>query len=170
MAERSSFIFCLIAACVLPLVGAVRPSAVEMPAVVEVAEVAIEPVDVWATLVPNDDRPRPPAVTRVRVVAMEVTAYCGGACCCGDHADGVTASGEPITHDDGRFVAADTGLLPFGTRLRVPGYADERFVPVLDRGSAIVGNRLDVFFPDHATAVEWGRRTLDVEVLETIGK
>lgn len=101
----------------------------------------------------------------VIVRRMEVTAYCPCARCCGDYADGVTASGLPVTHNDGRFVAADTDLLPIGTLLRVPGYAGDDPVPVLDRGGAIRGERLDVFFADHEQARQWGRRTLRVEVV-----
>jgi 3D (Asp-Asp-Asp) domain-containing protein len=37
-------------------------------------------------------------------------------------------------------------------------------VPVLDRGSAIKGNRLDLLMPTHQAAQAWGRRTLLVTV------
>ena len=79
---------------------------------------------------------------------------------------GHTACGLAVSADHGRFVAADSALLPFGTRLIVPGYAGDTPVRVLDRGAAIRGNRLDVFFPDHETARRWGVRWLDVAVLE----
>jgi 3D (Asp-Asp-Asp) domain-containing protein len=90
---------------------------------------------------------------------MTVTAYCPCAKCCGRYADGITASGQPVTANRGRFVAADRSL-PFGTLVSVPGYNEGRPVPVLDRGGAIRGNHLDVFFPTHAEALRWGRQTL----------
>ena len=62
----------------------------------------------------------------------------------------------------GRFAAADTSVLPFGTVLSVPGYG--RCV-VEDRGAAIKGNRLDLFFDGHDKALLWGRRTVLVTVL-----
>ena len=95
---------------------------------------------------------------------MEVTAYCPCKVCCGRRANGVTASGKSVRHNGGRFVAADTGVLPFGTHVSVPGYHNGKAVPVIDTGSAINGHRLDVFFRSHATAEEWGRKMLRVRV------
>lgn len=95
---------------------------------------------------------------------MEVTAYCPCTHCCGPNAAGITASGLPVSHNQGRFVAADTSLLPFGSRLSIPGYHDAASVPVIDRGGAIRGHRLDVFFPTHEQAREWGRRWVLVTV------
>ncbi len=100
-----------------------------------------------------------------RTVWMEVTAYCPCAKCCGPNAAGITASGKDITYNAGRFVAADTAMLPFGTKLLIPGY-DMQPVEVIDRGGAIKGNRLDVFFPSHEEALEWGRRVVAVRVVE----
>ena len=101
-----------------------------------------------------------------RVVRMEVTAYCPCTKCCGPNAQGLTASGKPVTHNKGRFVAADTGVLGFGTDLSIPGYYGGQAVKVLDRGGAIKGNKLDVFFATHERALRWGRQHLDVTVLE----
>jgi 3D (Asp-Asp-Asp) domain-containing protein len=97
---------------------------------------------------------------------MQVTAYCPCPKCCGPDARGVTASGLPVTHDGGAFVAADTSVLPFGTKLEIPGYHAGRPVEVIDRGGAIRGRRLDVFFPTHRAALEWGRRWVMVNVVE----
>ena len=95
---------------------------------------------------------------------MRVTAYCPCPQCCGRWSDGFTASGLPVTANGGRFVAADPKVLPVGSQVRVPGYNDGKPVPVLDTGSAIVGDRLDVFFPTHDEAVAWGVRWLDVDL------
>ena len=110
--------------------------------------------------VDRPDRPDGRSVT----VRMLVTAYCPCAKCCGKHSDGVTASGKSISANHSRFVAADTGLLPFGTRVSVPGYDGGHPVPVLDRGGKIKGRRLDVFFLSHRRALQWGRRWVDVTV------
>jgi len=56
------------------------------------------------------------------------------------------------------FVAAPKGF-EFGTMLDIPGYGT---VPVLDRGGAIKGNRLDVFFATHQEALNWGVKILTV--------
>jgi len=89
-----------------------------------------------------------------------VTAYCPCEKCCGKYADGITASGHRIQPGD-RFVAAPSEI-PFRTLLAIPGYCRGHLVPVLDRGSAIKGNRLDVYFPTHQEALNWGVRYLKV--------
>jgi 3D (Asp-Asp-Asp) domain-containing protein len=106
------------------------------------------------------------AAPRTKVMRMEVTAYCPCTKCCGPKAQGITASGKHVSHNDGKFVAADTSILPFGTELVVPGYADGLKVEVADRGGAIKGNKLDLFFPTHAEALVWGRQHVDVVVYE----
>ena len=71
---------------------------------------------------------------------------------------GVTASGtkaEPGT------IAADTNVFPFGTRMKVPGYG---WGTVEDRGGAIKGGKIDLFFKSHKEALDWGRQTITVEV------
>ena len=106
------------------------------------------------------------ALPKSRVMMFEVTAYCPCKKCCGPKAHGVTASGRHVSHNDSQFVAADTSVLPFHSKIVVPGYATNGVVPVLDRGGAIKGNRLDVFFPTHQEALEWGRRMVEVIVIE----
>ena len=93
--------------------------------------------------------------TRQSLGFFEVTAYCPNECCCEEYADGITASGEPAI---GKFCAADS-IIPFGLKLDIPGYG---IVPVLDRGGKIKGRCLDVFFPTHQEALEWGRQTLEI--------
>ena len=65
---------------------------------------------------------------------------------------GVTASG---TRAHEGTIAADTSLYPFGTVMYVPGYGYGR---VEDRGGAIKGGHVDLFFDSHQRALEWGRR------------
>jgi len=103
---------------------------------------------------------------RTRTIRMLVTAYCPCRKCCGRWSDGRTACGKSIYSHGSRFVAADTRLLPFGTRVSVPGYYNGAPVPVLDRGRRIKGYRLDVFFLSHSQAKRWGKRWLDVTVYE----
>ena len=96
---------------------------------------------------------------------MVVTAYCPCTHCCGPKAQGITASGRPVSANGGKFVAADRDL-PFGTLLVIPGYNNDRPTEVLDRGGAIRGDRLDVFFPTHEEARRWGVRRLVVRRIE----
>lgn len=91
-----------------------------------------------------------------------VTAYCQGPCCCGNSADGITANGHRIRPGE-KFVAADRRYA-FGTMLAIPGYNESRPVPVWDRGGAIKGNKLDVYFDSHKEALKWGVRNLQVSI------
>ena len=95
-------------------------------------------------------------------VQMRVTAYCPCEKCCGKWADGVTACGHKIRPGDA-FVAADKEY-PFDTEMIIAGYNNGKPVQVLDRGGAIYGNRLDVFFGNHEEALEWGVRYIEVKI------
>lgn len=116
----------------------------------------------------------PPGRYTVQVVMMKITAYCPCVKCCGRWADGVTASGHVISAGD-KFVAADTKRYPFGTGMSVPGYSYvstkgcnygtvRQIARVLDRGGAIKGNHIDVYFDTHQEALNWGVQFLDVTV------
>lgn len=109
-----------------------------------------------------DGRP----IRAVKTMWMTVTAYSPDERSCDDSADGYTATNHSVWTNAMRLVAADTSLLPFGSMLTVPGYADGEVVPVLDRGGAIKGRRLDVLYPTHEIARKWGRQRLQVTVWE----
>jgi 3D (Asp-Asp-Asp) domain-containing protein len=97
-----------------------------------------------------------------QTVQMRVTAYCPCPKCCGRYSDGETACGHKIRPGDA-FVAADRKY-PFGAEMVIAGYQNGQPVKVLDRGGAIRGNRLDVFFHTHEEALEWGVKHLDVKI------
>lgn len=125
--------------------------------------------DFRATAVPRQlpapvDRPARAQAGETVTIRMLVTAYCPCPKCCGEHSDGITASGKDVYTNNSRFVAADISILPFGTKISIPGYNDGEPVPVLDRGGKIKGHRLDVFFLSHDRALQWGRQWLDVTV------
>lgn len=61
------------------------------------------------------------------------------------------------------IVAVDPRVIPYYTKLYIPGYG---IAMAGDTGGAIRGNRLDVFMHDWHRAIQWGRRTLDVYILE----
>ncbi|MCA9294129.1 MAG: 3D domain-containing protein [Phycisphaerales bacterium] len=103
---------------------------------------------------------------RARTLSMRVTAYSPDERSCGDFADGVTASNSTVWRNGMQLVAADTAVLPFGTLVSIDGYANGEVVPVLDRGGKIKGMRLDVLFPTHEQAMQWGVHKMDVVVWE----
>jgi len=93
---------------------------------------------------------------------MRVTAYCPCEKCCGSGSPGVTASGLVIQEGD-RFVAAPRSIA-MKTWIRIPGYNNNEPVRVEDRGGAVTEGRLDVFFPTHNEALQWGVKYLRVEI------
>ena len=99
-------------------------------------------------------------VTTSETFVARVTAYCQNSCCCGNSADGITANGHVIRPGE-KFCAAPKSI-PFGTMIEIPGYGT---VPVWDRGGAIKEGRLDVFFPTHRAAREWGVKNLQVKIV-----
>jgi len=103
-------------------------------------------------------------VRPTKVITMLVTAYTPDEISCGASADGVTASLHSVWTNAMRLVAADSKVLPLGSMISVPGYADNSIVPVLDRGGKIKGNRLDVLFADNPTARKWGAQKLKITV------
>ena len=64
---------------------------------------------------------------------------------------------------EGVTIAADTSILPFGTKVIIEGVG-ERIVQ--DRGGAIKGNHIDLFFNSHQAALEFGRQELEVIIFE----
>ncbi|MCM1157466.1 MAG: SH3 domain-containing protein [Bacteroidales bacterium] len=86
--------------------------------------------------------------------SFTITAYCGCSACCGGHNQ--TASGTIPT--EGRTIAADTSILPFGTQVVIDGIV----YTVEDRGSGVVGNHIDIFIATHERALAFGTRTVNV--------
>ena len=82
-------------------------------------------------------------------MTVDVVAYCGGV---------GTASGLPLGWGT---VTVDTGIFPFGTNFYIRG-SGAGVAP--DRGSAIVGKIIDIWFPTCAQARAWGRKTLTITV------
>jgi 3D (Asp-Asp-Asp) domain-containing protein len=105
-------------------------------------------------------------VRPARSMWMTVTGYSPDARSCGDSADGITATLHSVWTNNMQMVAADTRVLPFGSMLTVPGYGGDQIVPVLDRGGAIKGKRLDLLYPTHEQALKWGRQKIKVIVWE----
>ena len=88
----------------------------------------------------------------------KITGYCSCSKCCGK-ATGRTASGTIATA--GRTVAASAAL-PYGTKVNINGHT----YTVEDRGGAIKGNKIDIYFSSHAQALAWGVKYLPVEVVK----
>jgi 3D (Asp-Asp-Asp) domain-containing protein len=77
---------------------------------------------------------------------------------------GVTARGTRARRGT---IAADTQVFPFDTVMYIPGYG---YGIVEDRGGAIKGYHVDLFFSAHRKAMEWGRRVKRVKIWVPRGK
>jgi len=107
-------------------------------------------------------------VRPARVMYMTVTGYSPDARSCGEFADGKTATMNSVWTNGMKLVAADPKVLPYWSMISVPGYANTEIVPVLDCGGAIKGNRLDLLYPTHRMARQWGVRQVPVTVWEYV--
>lgn len=84
----------------------------------------------------------------------KITAYCSCAKCCGK-TDGITASGTKVKA--GRTIAAPS-TFPFGTKIMINGH----IYTVEDRGGAIKGNRIDIYFDTHEEALQFGVKNIEI--------
>jgi 3D (Asp-Asp-Asp) domain-containing protein len=89
-----------------------------------------------------------------------VTAYAATYEDCGKE-DGITRSGAKATA--GVTIAADWSVLPCGTRIYIDGIG---WRTVQDTGSAIRGNRIDIFFDLSAEAKQFGRQQIEIYVMK----
>lgn len=93
-----------------------------------------------------------------KTMTMEATAY--GPDCVG--CSGTSATGMDLT-GGGKVIAVDPSVIPLGSKVKVEGYG----VAIAgDTGGDIQGNRIDVLYPSESEAGSWGRRTVEVEVLD----
>lgn len=146
------FVLIMVAALVSPFVLTERQASAEKaPAVVPIT-------------VPSAPAERP---AEAKIVEMVVTSYCPCEICCeGWSKYKRTSVGDDATVCDG--VAADPKLLPYRTKLRIPGVGVRE---VDDTGGEMRkdGRRgiyhIDLRMKTHAEARRWGVQRLKVEIL-----
>ncbi len=95
-------------------------------------------------------QPTAPAPTGGRQIVVSATAY---------SLPGYTSSGLPVGPG---ICAVDPSVIPMGTRFIVPGYGT---CVAADRGTAIIGARIDLWFSTFAQAAAWGRQTVTITLL-----
>lgn len=106
-----------------------------------------------------------------KVLTVKVTAYCSCVKCCGvwskdhpsrqgtDYEQHTTSGTIPVA---GRTVAVDPDIIPLGSKILIDGH---EYIAE-DTGSGVKGNHIDIYFDSHEEALEWGVKTLEVEVFE----
>lgn len=88
----------------------------------------------------------------IYTIEVEVTHYCPCPLCCGNDANGITASGKPVQTG----MVAMSSHYPFGTQIEING----TMYTVEDRGGNEIENninRVDIYVPNHETALRLGR-------------
>lgn len=80
---------------------------------------------------------------------------------------GRTASGRPVSRG---LIAADPSILPLGSRVRVEAGSWSGEYLVADTGGAVKGRRIDIWTPSTREAMQFGRRTVKLTVLEFGGR
>lgn len=99
-------------------------------------------------------------------IEVEATGYCSCPICCGPYDGSTTASGTTPTANHTIAASAD---YPFGTTVYIPYFSsgpNGGLFVVEDRGGAIQGNCIDVYYNTHAEALRFGRRMLTMYVLD----
>jgi 3D (Asp-Asp-Asp) domain-containing protein len=86
-------------------------------------------------------------------IPFTATAYC---------LKGRTASGHKVARG---IVAADTRILPLGTKIKIEHEGYSGVYVVRDTGGKIRGKRLDIWVPSKKEALKFGRRKVKVTVL-----
>lgn len=88
-----------------------------------------------------------------KLMKVDATAYTN---------DPITSTGtKPI---EGRTIAVDPTIIPYGTKVYIP-YFNRTFIAE-DCGSAIKGNRMDIFMNDYNQCMEFGYRSLDIYIIK----
>lgn len=100
-----------------------------------------------------------------------LTAYCSCSECCGvwainrpvDEAGNeivIGAAGEVLKPE--YSIAVDPSVIPYGTLVYINGVTYK----AQDTGGSITGNRIDVYFNNHAEALKFGVKTAEVYIEE----
>ena len=61
------------------------------------------------------------------------------------------------------MIAVDPNVIPLGTHVFIPGYGD---AVAEDIGGSIHGQRIDVAFDTHEEALAFGRRDLEIIIVD----
>ena len=75
--------------------------------------------------------------------------------------DPITSTGTKPT--EGRTIAVDPTVIPYGSKVYIPQF--DRVFIAEDCGSAIKGNRIDIYMDDYDRCMDWGFKTIDIYIL-----
>ncbi|WML50430.1 3D domain-containing protein [Neobacillus sp. PS3-34] len=99
----------------------------------------------------------PAVVKEFKVQASAYTMNCKS--CSGITATGINLKKNP----NQKVISVDPKFIKLGTKVYVEGYG---YAIAADKGSAIKGNVIDIFFPSQKQAINWGRKTVTIKILK----
>ena len=89
---------------------------------------------------------------------MKATAYTASCKGC----SGITYTGINLKKNpNAKVISVDPKVIPLGSKVYVPGYGE---AIAGDKGSAVRGNKIDVFIPNKQKALQWGNKTVTIKV------
>lgn len=92
---------------------------------------------------------------------FELTSYCSCSRCCGGGANAITASGATVQAN--HTIAVDPDIIPLGSTVYIDGYGT---YTAEDTGGVIKNNKIDIYFPSHEEAIQFGVQYADVYLVE----
>ncbi|RHW33968.1 LysM peptidoglycan-binding domain-containing protein [Lysinibacillus yapensis] len=101
----------------------------------------------------------PSTSTNSKELIMQATAYTASCEGC----SGVTATGINLKQNpNAKVISVDPSVIPLGSKVYVEGYGE---AIAGDTGSAIKGNKIDVFIPSKQAAINYGVKQVKVTIL-----
>ncbi|MCM2533006.1 3D domain-containing protein [Neobacillus pocheonensis] len=96
----------------------------------------------------------------VKEITVNASAYTMNCTRC----SGITATGINLKKNPNiKVISVDPKVIPLGTKVYVEGYG---YAIAADTGGAMKGYKIDVFIPSQKEALNWGRKTVKVQILK----
>lgn len=105
----------------------------------------------------NTSSPTASTVKEISVASTAYTASCDG--CSGITSTGIDLNANP----NQKVISVDPTVIPLGSRVWVEGYGE---AIAGDTGGSIKGNKIDIYMQSKEDAINWGRKTVKVKILD----
>lgn len=104
-----------------------------------------------------DSGPTASAVKEMTVSSTAYTASCAG--CSGVTSTGIDLKANP----NQKVISVDPSIIPLGKHVWVEGYGE---AIAGDTGGSIKGNKIDIYMPSKEDAINWGKKTVKIKILD----
>lgn len=106
---------------------------------------------------PSESKPAAPQASAGKTISVSATGYSTKQPGLSTH----TATGIDLRVNP-RVIAVDPRVIPLGSMIEIPGLG---IFIAGDTGGAIKGNKIDIHFSTVGQALNWGRRTITIRIL-----